>query len=229
MQWRVLTPAVLEPGTYEMMHLLEQERGIRSERDNLLWLSLAMMIGTRFDLDPMTPWAGRILSRAPNADPALDTRMRDVADLALKHQKRVAGPQNARMIKALLALHKDADRVVDPAFGGAPDLKVPARIADVFPHKVRAIGQDRFTALVAHSHAVAQANGFTSPEGQTLMGVLHFMLGAGAHADPFHGWFSSALSDTVGQPERHRITTLHAKAVELLDRIVLVSKEIRGV
>lgn len=229
MQWRTLTPAVLEPGIYETIRILEKEHSIRSQRDILLWLSLAMMTGTRFDLDPMTPWAGRVLSRGPEKDPALDTRMREVADLALKHQKRVAGEKNARIIKALLALHKDNARVVDPEFGGEPGVEVPARIAAVFPHKVNAIGQDRFDALVTYSSAVADVHGFTSPEGQTLWGVLHFMLGAGAHEDPFLGWFSGALADTVGRPEPQRIAKLHAKAVEMLDRIVEASKEIGGV
>jgi hypothetical protein len=139
-----------------------------------------------------------------------------VADKALIFNERVSGEGNRALYRALILLNSQPDDIIAPLpTGVAPEAEILRRLHEVYPVKAGYLGTAKLGALVTLSADVAAKRGVTDFSGLALLALLHFMLGANAHADPMLPWIGEALGGTPGTTAR-----LHASAKAFLAEIV---------
>jgi hypothetical protein len=204
MHWRLSGEAAVERTIRGLNARARDAHGIDTRRGVMLYVTVAMMLGSGFDRDPMVPWVAAELEGGPRPDAGLaDARMDTLADLALAYQKRVSGEDNRALYRALFVLDADLDRFVAPLVTGLhPEAEILRRLEEAHPVKAEYLGTHTLRVLISRSSAVAARIGLTDFPGRALLALLHFMLGAHAHADPMLPWISQALNGAPDASQR---------------------------
>ncbi len=211
--------ALSESGLREVIQLgIERAAGygLTAERVVCHYIDLMFLLGSGFDKDLQVPWAGEILQAS--AIPDQFQKIDKLYGRAMEYLDQVAGPKNEHIKQVLQRLHTEAGRPFLP-----PDPKdfasdLTARLAQLYPQKHQAVGEERLRQLVRSGEAEAQAGGFQSPEARALYIGLMFALGSGFASDPQFPWAQAARDAPAGMAERQRVEMLLEAARRYMQR-----------
>ncbi len=184
--------------------------GFDTERSLYLYVTVAFMLGSRFDEDPLHPWTAEFLGADASGAPG--RRAAAMADRALEYQVAVAGPQNRSLNRVFLAIHRDPDMLVLPVKEGSERTIIEARLRALYPRKCEVLGPAALRALV--SRAVTGARGYKmlGDGGVSLYSYMMFLLGSHFDREPFLPWVRATLThpDLDGSG---RVKRLYAETV----------------
>jgi hypothetical protein len=169
--------------------------GLGDRRGTLLYVDLVFMLGSHFDRDPLLPWAAEIL-----ADRTLGSaraRMDALYRQAVAFREQAYGALNEHLNAAVSRIHAFAPDVADALpeqpFGPAGARMIGEAMAQLFPHKHRALGAPRVDAALLEVAAAAAAEGIVRSRDVGIFFGLAFLLGGGFHHDPLYPWARAAL------------------------------------
>ncbi len=190
--------------------------GFTSRREIAVWLSLAMILGVDFAIDPQLPWVREFLNSVAESEPG--DRLDSLFAYTLEYLGKTAGENAELVVRALLRM-----RAVD--FTSLPALEDEAAVDDAC-QRLRALYPQKFafqgyalTALnVARQRLRARDLGLWGPGGEFLFVLLSFMLGSGFEHDPLHGWAGAILHPAPGDDrDGDRAARLEGAAREHLE------------
>jgi hypothetical protein len=184
-------------GTAQMRQVvsLGQQRaagyGHHTEREIYFFLTIMLMLGSRFDEDPQLPWCAAHLT--DNSIPHPPARLNRLHSETMSYLDRVAGENNEHLTKALLRIRAfdpaSVDRIPDERF----DDEITQILSGFYPQKAAYQGEEATRAVVRNAAALAGRHGLTGRRAVCLVAGLAFMLGAGFHLDPQFPWAQKAL------------------------------------
>lgn len=160
--------------------------GLLAAGDVCRYVTLMFFLGSHFDRDPQLPWAAEALAatgRMPGA------RMDRLYAIAVAHIEQIAGATGKLFTRAL----QRARRLPFEALA-APRHEI---LRHIHPEKYHAIGGAGREALLALAQANAQAAALFTREGETLIAIHMFLLGAHFASDPLHPWVAEALAPAL--------------------------------
>jgi hypothetical protein len=195
---------------------MAQTNGFNGRREIAIWLSLMLILGADFAIDPQLPWVRELLD--PDSDPDPGERLELLFKHTLDYLGKTAGKDGELVVRALLRM-----RAID--FASVPALDDEAAVDDacqrlraVYPQKFAFQGHALTAMNVARQRCAAREWGLQGPGAEFLFVLLSFMLGSGFVDDPLHGWARDVLQARDGESVGGtRATRLEAAAREHLD------------
>ena len=182
-----------------------------------LYLELVYMFGSDFDIDPLYPWAGAILTAGDETDQM--ERAKRLHEKALEYSDTAAGPNFEYSKKAFQRAQsvRYEDLMVPPRDFEAG---CSARLRAAHPEKFAYVGEPAIREMIGKATAEAQTYSVTSPQGVFLFVSLMFALGRGFANDPLYPWIAGTLNnDAIGDPNK-RAERLYSKTMTYLDHVV---------
>jgi hypothetical protein len=173
--------------------------GFETERQITVYVTLAALLGSRFDEDPCLPWARGTLFHPAHANAT--ARCDALLDAALLHLRRVDGPEGEALLDGL-------GTVLPALEGKAQDAPIPL-LQKAFP--ARAASAEAQAAL---AQAMVNADGFAliQPAGGLMAGLLTLFYGPFFYADPQWPALRDTLYDATLPPAEK---TAKARAITL--------------
>lgn len=185
------------------------------------YIEFMCLLGSRFDTDPLLPWAREILEDRTMEQVARGDRLYDraweyIKQLVPDYRDPSGTPITARFVADLRAVRHAPDDPVGPA--ALPELMrdLHGRILGLFPAKGRLLGDAAIDGSIGRSIATAARYAIRGQRGLTLFCVLAFVLGEGFHDDLLLPWASAALNDPRLTEERRKVDALYAGGVGCL-------------
>jgi len=184
--------------------------GYRSQYEVGRWLSLMLILGCDFAIDPQLPWVHESLEPAVEPDPA--ERIERLFEQTLDYLGATAGQSAERVVRAMLRIRASDFGAVPALQGAAAVDDACARLRALYPEKFAFQGADLTARNVVLQHQRAREFGLRGPAGQFLFVALSFMLGSGFDHDPLHPWASAILHGPASDDADDRAATLEAAA-----------------
>lgn len=198
-------------------HGLERARahGLVSERGQLLYLDLMLLVGSDFDQDPQLRWAGEVLADQAAAEGDRVARLHAAATAYLE---RVVGPNGEYIDRALQKLRQTPVEGFVTSGGGDFETYMRARLEAIYPEKCAHLGEDGVRALVRQGVVCARSHGLTTERGVVTAILLMLFLGSGFATDPQFPWAAAAIKDPAAAEPSARAERLYAAAKDYLQR-----------
>ncbi|MFO0607400.1 MAG: hypothetical protein U0324_29820 [Polyangiales bacterium] len=161
--------------------------GLEAQRDVCHYLNLVMLLGCRFEDDPLLPWAADALFDEALGAPG--DRVRALCDRAIEHHERVAGVDEGLLRAAAARLPTlfeaaPADTLDAGALGALLGRLQPEREApDAAPLR----------GLALRAREVAAAHAMAGGRGEALVAMLMALLGHGLAEDGRLPWARATL------------------------------------
>jgi len=183
--------------------------GFETERQITLFVNLMPVLGSRYDENPLTPWAARKLADPTIREPV--HKIDQMTDMAMLHLRKTNGREGRRGLKGL----KQVQAVVGT--GPAPADPVRALMA-TFPDRARAskATPDVLSQAVAH----ARSFGMDTALGSYICAALTLMYGPFFYADPQLPEVHSILYDTALDSEA-KTKALQAVMIKMMDALAV--------
>lgn len=188
-----------------------EAHGFTAESDVCLYITLMLMLGSRFDEDPQLPWAEEILQDKSLSDP--EPRIGQLHDRAMDYLDEVEGDEGEFWADALRELHKHP---VDDAWlagTGSFEQKMLAGLRRVWPAKVGSLGEPRVRLLIDRGRQTAERTGLAAERGAAVCIVLMFLLGAGFIEDPQFPWAAGIVNEPGPSGRATRADRLQKEAI----------------
>ena len=158
------------------------------------YLTLMFMLGSYFDIDPQTDWAGGILRR----DEPASVRMGRLYDRAMAYVQRIAGDDGQHYRRMMIRAYEMLDASLPKTGSGKLAADAMAFGQRLYPQKHHAIGKNGWRRLLKSASAAAPRHGCQGREGFILYAALAFVLGVHFARDPIFPWAATALADSGG-------------------------------
>lgn len=180
-----------------------------------LYIDLMFLCGSDFDTDPQYPALGGVL----NASGDQMLRAEQIYEGVLDYQRKVSGPENVNVHRALEALSVFARM---PVAFHAHDFvnEMIQEMNRAFPQKAAYVGEEGLITLIHEGHMEAQKYGFPTVRWEAMMVVLMFAFGHGCTDDPLYPWISRTLKDERTRDSATRAKRLEKKALTWLDHVL---------
>lgn len=181
-------------------------RGIESERDVLLWLTLMVVLGSDFDTDPQYPWVETSWGRLADAD--ISARVDVVFDKAMRYADLVFGKQGEHLRSALERLDGMALTDLGDALAGDLLGRAEGLARRLWPEKAQRIPPQALRQLAKQASLMARQWHMDTPEGRALFFGLVLVLGSGVDHDPQFPWVAAVVQDAAAEPGPQRVERL---------------------
>lgn len=183
-----------------------------------LYLEMMLVFGSYFDTDPQYPWATEILANQ-GAGPQMD-RAEMLFEKMMDYRKKVAGPKDAYMLKAL---RNTSDLAMQPLSLSTENFISTMRqeIARVYPQKAAYVGDERLEALIREGIEKAQSQRFSTVRGTTLLIVLMLAFGHGCEDDLLYPWIARTLNDKPIPDPESKSKRLERKSLTWLEHAMV--------
>jgi hypothetical protein len=186
------------------------------------YIEFMCLLGSSFDMDPLLPWAAKILNDTSTSDQIergdrLYDRAWEYIDHIIPDFRDAAGqPITARFIAELKKLRSMPDELVTTAILPEFTHRARDRLEQVFPAKSRYVGEQAVNQAIADAIGAARSYGLTGEQGTWFVVVLKFLLGTGFDKDPLLPWASATLSDSATSDPRKRLNKLYVEGAGFL-------------
>jgi hypothetical protein len=168
-----------------------------------LYLDLMIMLGSDFDTDPQYPWAADLL-KDTNISGQMD-HAEQLYEKAMDYSIKVFGQgyeqEKAAVRRAGLVKFEDL-----PTFTTGFVTKLVNHFENIFPEKVRYLGEASIYALSDRAKSLSELYSLTSEYGPTVLAGLMFAFGHGVTTDPQFPWVAASLvkdtQDAAARTER---------------------------
>lgn len=167
-----------------------------------LFLELALLLGHRFDSDPLLPWVSHLLRDAPETGES--TRAQRLYNYAMRYFDMVEGTRQAQL--------KDALRTA-LQWTATPSAPTVEDLLRLHPAKARMVGPEPLADALARAREQVSKAGMAGWATLPLAAMMLFC-GSAVADDPLYPW----LADALRLDERR---DAEAAAQRLLDRIRL--------
>jgi len=187
-----------------------------TERDVSLYISLMIMLGSNFDVDPQLPWAGRILTDESIQDSI--ARIDRLYDTAMDYLDRVSGLESQYYKRALVNVRDYPFNELSQTGVSNIERKAMSQLQKIWPQKYESIDSLTERLFINSGIEIANNYNFTSERGVGLYIALMFMLGSGFNKDPQFPWAAAVLNDKSTADQATRIDRLYNEAMALLKK-----------
>ncbi len=191
-----------------------QRHGFRTQSDVCGFVTLMVLLGAEFDVDPQLPWAGACL-RNEQAGPRR-AAMADLLTKATEEMEPAIGPDGG-LYRSALAWARDHDFDVVAA-SSMHDQALHDFMHQMYRPKYELLGEPLVQELVRQARDSARAHRLTTSAGVGVVLQLIFLLGIGFMRDPFHPWVTDALRDADRLDSTERARRLHTKGLAVMSR-----------
>ena len=199
-----------------------ESRGIQTDRGVHLYLGLMFMLGSRFDEDPVLPWAA--LVKAPDA-PATDVAPPETADAcietlygqAMAFLDQTVGADN-QLLRQTLKVWGQPQLFENLPPAPSVGHRLLLLLQTLSPEKYLALGEDLLRTLVRHGYETAKRRGLTADHGLMSYIALAFMLGSGFEQDPLYPWAAAVLNDPALVDPAQKGAALRTAALAFLTK-----------
>ncbi len=190
-------------------HGLESQNGLR------LFTHLTFLLGSAFDRDPQTAWAGEILG-----DRGTDevVRVERLHQRSMKHLEEVAGEGGEFIDRVLARLQAEALEGYSQSGLGDFEAYMLRRFWMLYPEKCQCVGENALRQIIRSGMAAARSRGLTTERGVTLYLALVFLLGITFDEDPQYPFAQAVLKDPSLADPRKKAELLYERALEYLKR-----------
>ncbi len=187
----------------------EARGAVRMERI-VPYVEGALVLGFRFEDDPLLPWA----SRALEEHPVEGRRVAPWRERADEHIAAVVGEGGEHQARALRAF---VEGPLPETAGLSPerfDAAVLASFERLHPRKCAAVGEEALARLLSAGRTLAPRPDLKTPEVLCLYSHLQLLLGSVFVQDPRCAFAPRALRVLPGEPPSVRASRLRAAARE---------------
>lgn len=190
--------------------------GITNPRQLQFYIVLMFLFGSRFDTDPLYPWAARILHEDLPLD--VPTRIGRLQSATLDYLSIVHGPDGSFVTTAL-------DRLLHVELNSLPhslerrfERDAIDLLERIHPQRHAYLGDGPILQMLRRSRDMAKQLNLDTPEGIVLTAGLMLTVGHGWSQDPLYPWLSSDLERRESPAQR--VNRLHRRVMRYL-RLVL--------
>lgn len=166
--------------------------GLTTQGEIVRYVDLTLSLGSRFDQDPLLPWAAAAL--APREQEHPGERMERLHAQALDYLEQTAGYDGGHYTRAMLRAHR-------LGWGELPgDEDAAARMAlleHLYPEKLHLLSAQELASFETLLAQYAARQGLATPRAKATLAVLMFMLGSHVLEDPLYPWASAALARSM--------------------------------
>ena len=161
------------------------------------YLDLMIMLGSDFDTDPQYPWAAVLLK--DSAIPDQMTRAERLYKKAMDYSAKVFGQgyeqEKAAVRRAGLVKYEEL-----PFFEAGSVGDLVKYFENVFPEKVRYLGEPSMPALAARAKTLSEQHRLAPERGPAVLAGLMFAFGHGVTTDPQFPWVAATLVRDTQDP-----------------------------
>lgn len=184
--------------------------GLTTESAVYLFVQAMFILGSKFDTDPMFPWAGEILEdQAITAQNQKTDRLyKQLSD----YVQKALGKSNEYYFNALRRLRRESLPV-----SGNLEAHATEALRRISPEKYVYVGETAVKNLIIEAQEKAAAHAMDGYSGSILASALMFFLGHGIFNDPLHPWVKAALKKEERSSTDQRIDRLSSEAMRVLD------------
>lgn len=188
------------------------------------YIEFMCILGSGFDMDPLLPWAARILSdkttlgEVERGDRLYDQAWNYIDYISRDYRDGTGKPTTARFMGDLRSLRQGHDNVLTQSIFPNFAREMVLRLETNFPAKCEYVGKQRVLSLIPRGVQSARAYGITTERGATLYTLFLFILGDGFADDLLLPWASAALNDKGIANEIDRVDRLYVEGVGFLKR-----------
>ena len=180
------------------------------------YIELMFMYGSDFDTDPQCLWASQVLA---DTFPNQMTKSNELYRKAMVFTNEIAGENYVHAKAALRRVH--ATKYEDlPQLDGKFDDVMFAKLQQMHPEKVRALGDDSTRTVIQHGKRLPEKLSLDPNRGAALCVGAMFALGHGFGQDPLLPWIARTITNgTIADPAA-RVKRLHSRVMTYLDHII---------
>jgi hypothetical protein len=179
------------------------------------YVELMFMFGSRFDTDPLLPWAGEVLRDPGIAEEA--GRIDRLHRATLAYLEAVNGADHTASLEALRRIKRMLREDIRAA-----DLRAERRAIDtmrqIHPMFCAYVGEPPLRELVCRGPQVAAQLDVATDGGVVLVTAMMFTIGHGFAEDPLFPWVRATLRDPSLRSPDERVAGLRKRAELCLDR-----------
>ena len=182
-----------------------------------LFIELAFLFGSSFDIDVQYPWIRMCLG-----EPDPGTQMQRAGALhaaTVTALEEIHGPRNVYTYDSLRRLQSLAKALPRLNANGFSDA-VLAEVARVHPQKCAHVGEPSLRELIAFAGAEAKRHELFEMHEVLLLFVLMFSFGQGCTADPLYPWIGHTLANDRVSSASVRASQLQRKALTWLRHVL---------
>lgn len=192
-----------------------EKYGLTNRGPVRFYIELMFMFGSRFDTDPLYPWAGMVLKDPESVDQSV--RADQLYARMQEYLAEVSGPDHQFLIEAMERLSRlrledflSSDQSLEDS--------ILAKLRSTYPQRCKYLGDSTLRVMVRHGFGLADTYALTSDRGRVLMAGFTFAMGHGFAKDPLYGWVGRRLEDPRWPSPAARIEELYSKALLYLSR-----------
>jgi len=186
------------------------------------YVELMVMYGSAFDVDPLQPWAGKVL-RDPRI-PDEVTRIDLLYEAYRGYREVVSDPDGRAPIQALRNLAQILGEGT-PLAELRTEQRALEKLVQSYPQRCAYLGEPQLLQLIHRAPEEAARNDMAMDAGVVLATGMMFAIGPAFGADPLYPWIMATLRDpAIKSAERRaerlekRIRIYVTRAVEYLER-----------
>ncbi len=177
-----------------------------------VYILLMFLFGSRFDTDPLYPWAVRILREGSPLDSC--ARINRLQAEALDYLSVVHGPNNCFITNALEKLRDVALSSLSHSLERRFEQTALDLLAEIHPQRCTYLGQEPLLQMLRRSRDQANQLRIGTPKGIALTAGLILTVGHGWSQDPLYPWLSSDLEWCESSAQR--VNSLHRRVKRYL-------------
>lgn len=174
------------------------EHELRTRRQICFYISIMLLLGSEFDVDPQLPWATQRLSDRRMHPSARILRLYDeVSD----YLDRTAGKDMRFYNRALLRMRADPLSDLAEDFNHDFEANAVALLFRIYPEKCAVQGEELIRRLVVDGVNGAARYRIRDRDGKLIYSGCMLMTGSRFDIDPAHPWAAEALLDESLPPQ----------------------------
>ncbi|WP_437498391.1 hypothetical protein [Sorangium sp. So ce1099] len=166
------------------------EHGVSNPGLLRFYVELIFMFGSRFDEDPLLPWAGKILR-----DPGLSDEVSRIERLYQATREYLEATDRLGKSLAIPILRSLKQLSIDKISPAAHDFeqRVLDALVSADPKRCAYLGEPPLRDLARRAHEVAVQHRLAADPGAALVAGLMFFVGHGFAEDPTFPWIDATL------------------------------------
>ena len=185
------------------------------------YVDLMFLLGSRFDEDPILPWAAAILANPAIGSPHV--RIHNLEVTAAGYLQRTTGEDGEHYKAALIRARRTPFEELIARRADDPVKDLQLLLYWLYPQQYLSLSKASLAGLTARAAAAAEAHRMDIREGRAILAALMSLVGSHFDTDLLQPWAAPVLA--APDAPAVKIRALHQAAMDRLDRYRLVNRE----